>query len=190
MKEELLRLFHDYPQYALAISLLISILIAIMGLVPSIFITAANILFFGLWEGMLISFAGEAVGALCAFMLYRKGFKNGLSAGLHRFPKVQRLLHADQKESFSLIFSLRLLPFVPSGLITFAAAIGNVSVVNFLIASSLGKIPALLIEGFSVYQLTRFGTVGKILLVVTGILIVLFVLRSLKKKSERVQAGD
>ena len=35
---------------------------------------------------------------------------------------------------------------MPSGIVTYAAAIGNVSTLVFSIASTLGKIPALIIE--------------------------------------------
>ncbi|MGZ5191173.1 MAG: hypothetical protein ACXWCZ_09155 [Flavisolibacter sp.] len=75
MKEEIIQVFSDHTQIAILISLAISIIIAISGILPSVFLTAANILFFGFWEGLMISFAGEAIGAVVAFILYRKGFK-------------------------------------------------------------------------------------------------------------------
>ena len=81
MKETVLHLFEMHPQAAIGISLLLSILVAVAGILPSFFITAANILFFGFWEGTLISFIGEAVGALIAFWLYRKGFKKAVARG-------------------------------------------------------------------------------------------------------------
>ena len=183
MKEELVQLFGDYPGYAILISLFVSILVAILGLLPSVFVTAANILFFGLWEGIALSFAGEAIGALIAFLLYRKGFKKGLGTSLHRHPRLAQLIEAEETKARGLVFSLRLLPFVPSGLVTFAAAIGNISAAGFFIASSLGKIPALLLEGFSVYEVTRFGTPGKIILALTGIILVYIILRPYFRKN-------
>lgn len=168
MQEALLHYFKEYPQLAILISLGISIGIAVLGIVPSVFITAANILFFGFINGTLISFLGEAVGAAIAFLLYRKGFKKITTQKLQKYPALNRLMNAENKKAFSLIFSLRLIPFVPSGLITFAAAIGKVSFVVFLIASSLGKIPALLMEAGSVYEVTKFGWQGKLILVLVA----------------------
>lgn len=170
MKEELLRLFASAPALAIVISLLLSIIVAIIGLLPSVFITAANIAFFGFWPGTALSIAGEALGAAMAFLLYRKGFKKGAGKKLQAFPRLQQLLNADGKEAFMLICSLRLLPFVPSGLVTFAGAIGKVSFPLFVTASTIGKIPALLIEAFAVNEVTQFTATGRVILAVVAAL--------------------
>ena len=180
MQEALLHYFKEYPQLAILISLGISIGIAVLGIVPSVFITAANILFFGFINGTLISFLGEAAGAAIAFLLYRKGFKKITAQKLQQYPALNRLMNAENQQAFSLIFSLRLIPFVPSGLITFAAAIGKVSFIVFLIASSLGKIPALLMEAGTVYGVTKFGWQGKILLAIIAIGLLWWIIK--KKK--------
>jgi uncharacterized membrane protein YdjX (TVP38/TMEM64 family) len=174
VKEQVLALFSQHPQAAFFISLLVSVLVALLGIIPSFFITAANIVFFGFWPGLMISFAGEALGAVIAILLYRAGFKKGAVRSLAKFPRAQRLLEARDKEAFLLVLSLRLLPFVPSGLVTFAAAIGRISAPVFVLASSIGKFPALLIEGYSVYQVTRFGWQGKIILAVVALAMIYF----------------
>lgn len=180
MQESLLQLFKENSQLAVLISIGISILIAVLGIVPSVFITAANILFFGFWNGTLISFLGEALGAGIAFLLYREGFKKTAEKGLQKYPKVKRLMEAKNKEAFYLIFSLRLIPFVPSGLITFAAAIGTSGFGVFLLASSLGKIPALLMEAYSVHEVARFGWQGKIILAIVAITLIGWIVQKRK----------
>jgi len=169
VENSLLDLFKEYPHLAILISICISILIAVAGVIPSVFITAANILFFGFWYGTLISFLGETLGAGIAFLLYRKGFKRKVEKRVEKYPKVKRLTDARGKEAFYLVFSLRLIPFVPSGLITFAAAVGKVSFGIFFVASSLGKLPALLLEAYSVYAVSEFGWQGKLVLAVAAI---------------------
>jgi len=164
VKEQILQWFSQAPELALAISLLASVLVAVLGVLPSVFITAANLAFFGFWQGTLVSFAGEALGALVSFVLYRKGFRSRTGRALERFPKARRLLDADGREAFVLVLSLRLLPFVPSGLVTFAAAVGKMGLVLFVAASTIGKAPALLLEAWSVYEVSRFGTAGKAIL--------------------------
>ncbi len=181
MENSILNIFKEHPQLALLISLAVSIAIAVAGVLPSVFITAANIIFFGFWEGTFISFLGEALGAGVAFLLYRKGFKKTVEHGIQKYPRVQRLMAAEGKEAFSIIFSLRLVPFIPSGLITFAAAIGKVSFVVFIVASSLGKIPALLIEAYSVYEVKAFGWQGKLILAAVAIALVYYFI---KKRSD------
>jgi uncharacterized membrane protein YdjX (TVP38/TMEM64 family) len=179
MKDALLHFFQQNPNLALLASIAISIVIAVLGLVPSFFVTAANLLFFGFWKGILVSFLGEAVGAVVAFYLYRKGFKKEAAHKLEKYKRAKALLEAEDKQAFWLIFSLRLIPFVPSGLVTFAAAIGRVSAVTFFFSSSFGKLPALLLEGYAVYQVTEFGWQGKIILTVVALFLLYFVIRQI-----------
>jgi uncharacterized membrane protein YdjX (TVP38/TMEM64 family) len=179
MKEALLHFFQQHPNLAVAASLLISIVIAVLGLVPSFFVTAANLLFFGFWKGIFISFLGEAIGAVVAFFLYRKGFKKEVTHQLEKYRRVKALLEAENAQAFWLIFSLRLIPFVPSGLVTFAAAIGRVSALTFFFSSSLGKLPALLLEGYAVFQVTEFGWQGKVILTIFAVFILYFVLKGI-----------
>jgi uncharacterized membrane protein YdjX (TVP38/TMEM64 family) len=181
LKEQILYLFQQYPQWAVAISLLASIIVAVLGLVPSVFITAANILFFGFWKGTLLSFLGETIGAAVAFFLYRSGFKQISRNGLKKFPKAERLLHAKGREAFFLILSLRLIPFVPSGLVTFAAAIGHVPALLFITASSLGKIPALLLEAGSVYGFVHVGWPVRILMAALALVLLFVVVKRQNK---------
>src|SRR6187402_2264908 len=94
LEETILQLFNEHPNLAVVLSLSVSVVVAILGLVPSVFITAANILFFGFWPGTLISFAGEAAGALVAFWLYRAGFKKTSLKGLQKYPSLHRLILA------------------------------------------------------------------------------------------------
>jgi uncharacterized membrane protein YdjX (TVP38/TMEM64 family) len=163
VENSLLGLFKDYPQLAILLSIFISILIAMIGLLPSVFITAANILFFGFWEGTLISFLGEAIGAGVAFLLYRKGFKKSVEKKMDKYPRAKKLVNSRGTEAFWLIL------FVPSGLVTFAAAVGKPSFSTFIMASSLGKIPALLLEAYSVNAVAEFGWQGKLILAVVAV---------------------
>jgi uncharacterized membrane protein YdjX (TVP38/TMEM64 family) len=181
LQNHFFQVLEQYPQLAVMISIFISILIAVIGVLPSFFITAANILFFGFWNGTLISFIGESIGAAIAFLLYRRGFKKTMESKLLKYENLKKLLSAQNKEAFQLIFSLRLIPYVPSGLITFAAAIGNVSFNYFLVASSLGKIPALLLESYSVYGVTHFGWQGKLTLLLIGLLLVYILIKQKNK---------
>ena len=180
MEQTVINFFTEYKNYAFFISILLNIGVAILGIVPSIFITGANLLFFGFWGGVLVSFLGEALGALVAFYLYRKGLREVSRMMLSKYPKVQRLLEAEGKEAFYLILSFRLLPFIPSGLVTFAASIGKVSLFTFFLASSLGKIPALFIEAYSVYQVTQFDWQGKVLLALAAFYLLYMIWKKVK----------
>ena len=177
MKEQLIELLGTYPVAGVFISIALNILISVLGVVPSVFLTAANLIVFGFWKGTLISFTGEALGAAVAFLLYRKGFQKMAEQKLMRYPKAKKLLNSGGMEAFSLILSLRLMPFVPSGVVTFAAAISQVPLWVFLIASTIGKAPALIMEAYSVYEITRWTGTGKLILVLSSLFILVFAVK-------------
>lgn len=187
MKEEVIQLFNAYPGYAIAISIGINVVIAVLGVIPSVFLTAANVLFFGFWQGTLISFAGEAIGAIISFVLYRYGFKRNIGKRLEKYPAAAKLLHAQGRNAFIAILSLRLIPFVPSGIVTFASAIGKVSLLTFFFASTIGKAPALLMEAYAAYQVTEFGWQGKLILLLAGIYLLYWVIKKIRKAPDEHQ---
>nr|WP_275433573.1 VTT domain-containing protein [Priestia flexa] len=183
IQEITVQLFESYDSIAFILSILLNVLISIAGVLPSVFLTAANLVVFGFWEGMVISFIGESVGAVVSFWLYRKGFRKLTAHKRLSSPKIQQLLHARGKEAFLLILSLRLLPFVPSGLVTFIAAIGKTSLGIFILASSIGKLPSILIEGYSVYQVMNWTSTGKVLVSFIGCVLIILVVRKLYTRS-------
>ena len=125
---------------------------------------------------------GEAGGAFIAFLLYRKGFKENLRSGLSKYPAAEKLINASGKVAFKMIILFRLIPFVPSGIVTFAASIGKVSALTFFLASLIGKIPAIIIEVLSIQQILRFSLIGKLLLGVIAIGLIWLSIRKMRKQ--------
>ena len=150
--------------FAVFVSIVLSILISILGVVPSAFLTILNVTVFGFWGGFWVSLAGEIVGSLIAFWLYRKGFRTYVDHKTKQSPRVHRLLNTTNREAFFLVLGLRLMPFVPSGLVTFYAAVGSMSFITFAIASSLGKIPALWIEVFAANEVLEWTVTGQVII--------------------------
>ncbi|HWO97459.1 MAG TPA: VTT domain-containing protein [Bacillus sp. (in: firmicutes)] len=181
MGDLLLEWFKEYNQLAVILSLTLNVVISIFGIIPSAFLTAANLEFFGFSNGILLSFTGEVMGAGAAFYLYRKGFRSVSREKLEKYPKLQKLLSAKGKEAFALIIALRLMPFVPSGFVTFFAAIGSVKAVTFLLANAIGKLPSVLLEAYSIYQVLNWTWQGKVVLLVFSIILLIFIMKKMKK---------
>jgi uncharacterized membrane protein YdjX (TVP38/TMEM64 family) len=169
MTESLIELLRHYGIYAALVSIGLNVLATISGVFPTFFITAANIVLFGFWTGAFVSFLGESLGAVAAFLLYRAGFRSSAQTALNRYPRAKALINAQGREAFQLIFLLRLLPFAPAVVSTLGAALGRISLPLFAAASTLGKIPALLMEAYTVHEVTRFQLSGKIILVVLAL---------------------
>lgn len=153
-----------------------NVLIAVVGVIPSAFLTAANISILGFEGGLGVSILGEALGAVVSFWLYRKGFsrlkdhmqvKGGFVRSL-----LDRLYETKGFTAIVIVLLLRLLPFVPSGLVTLTAAIGKMNIVTFGMVSTIGKIPALYMEAYGVNQVLGFDTRVQLILVIGLLLIV------------------
>lgn len=161
--------------FAIIITLAVSIVIAIAGIIPSAFVTAANIVYFGFVTGLVLSILGEALGAVISFILYRKGLKK-LSGNIDSAKSIkllERLKETEGMEAVVLVLLLRLFPFAPSGLVTLAASYSTMGLGSFAVSSTFGKIPALFIEAYSVHTVlgwkSEYQLASGIFVVVAGI---------------------
>jgi uncharacterized membrane protein YdjX (TVP38/TMEM64 family) len=182
MESTLLSLFKESGSIAFISSLIVNVIISILGFVPSDFLTAANITFFGFYRGFLISFIGESLGAIVSFVLYRKGVKSIKPDLLQKSKYLVKLTTTKGMDSFLLIMMLRTLPFVPSGIVNLAAALSKTNLLIFSVASTLGKLPALIIEAYSVKQIIEWDFGGKILLLVFSLSLFIILLKRKKRK--------
>lgn len=139
--------------FAIFVSLLVNVVISLTGVIPSVFITAVNISFFGFTTGLIVSFVSECIGVLVSFIIYRKGIQKLNTTPLYTNKWLFKLKQTQGKDAFFIILMLRNLPFVPSGFINLAAALSATSIHIFFLASTLGKIPAMLLEAYAVQNI-------------------------------------
>jgi uncharacterized membrane protein YdjX (TVP38/TMEM64 family) len=182
METSLMQVFENSGLFAIFLSIIINIVISILGVVPSFFITAANISFFGFGNGLLISIMGEALGAILSFYLYRKGIRKVKTKVTINNKYLMKLEETDGVEAFIIVMALRVFPFIPSGLVTLISASSKVGILNFSIASTLGKIPALLIEAYSIQQILDWSWQGKVILGITSLLLLTFFINKRKNR--------
>ncbi len=151
--DNIVNLFQEYSMYSIPISLIISIIIALLGVVPSIFVTGANIIFFGPVLGFTISLLGETIGGYITFIVYRLGFKKGAENIKNKNVLLKKIVESEGVRIGFLIFEGRLIPFIPSGFVTLAASVSNVNGLTFNIATFFGKIPSIALEALVSYDL-------------------------------------
>lgn len=142
--------------WAIAASILLNILISISGVIPSAFLSGANAVTFGLPLGFTVSLAGEVLGAFVSYWLYRKGLLvlRRKDARLRRWR--ERIDNAGSIRQFLLILVARIMPFIPSGAVTFFAAWINMNVLAFMIATLVGKAPSIAAEVWLGHSLFSF----------------------------------
>lgn len=173
---------------AIAGSILLNVVISITGVLPSIFLSGANAIVFGLMGGFLVSLVGEVTGAVLAFQLYRWGV--GKSRKLRKWSEsnwVQRVNQASRLKQMAGIVLLRVNPLLPSGFVNFGASLTRISLLDFLLATLIGKIPSLVFETFVGHDIV-FLSENKFRLAVSMILgsLVFLIFWSRRKKGEHL----
>lgn len=146
----------DYGMWAALVSILLNVLISVLGVVPSVFLSGANAVVFGPVVGFFVSLVGEVLGAALAFWLYRLGVRKGLRWEEDRFRWQQALNRLPRHRQVLVLLFARLTPMMPSGAVTFAAAASGVRFVDFLVTSAVGKAPSLALETMIGHDLVYF----------------------------------
>jgi len=90
-------------------------------------------------------------------------------------PKLLKLKELEGSDAFWIIVSLRILPFMSSGLVTFTSAFSKVSLGTFTLASTIGKIPALIFEAGAVYGFMQVNLIWKIVISILLISIIILI---------------
>ena len=142
--------------WAIIISILLNIFISIIGILPSVFLSSANAILFGLPLGFAISLCGETIGAFVTYCLYRKGITT-----LRKHKSIYgrwsiAFSNASPIRQFFLMLIARFTPVIPSGVITFVGAWTGMNLYSFMIATIIGKSPSIAAEvwvGEGLYKL-------------------------------------
>ncbi|WHX47003.1 TVP38/TMEM64 family protein [Paenibacillus woosongensis] len=118
---------------------------------PTIVIIGANAAIYGLWLGFLYSWIGLVMGSLLTFWLIRKASDTPFIRRWAAKPKVQKAMVWAQRNGFSFVFLLSLLPIGPFVVINMAAGLTRLRTVPFAAAVVLGK-------GVMVFCISYIGT--------------------------------
>ncbi|MVP00591.1 TVP38/TMEM64 family protein [Paenibacillus lutrae] len=103
---------------------------------------------FGPVLGGFITWVGSAAASVLMFLFVRYGYQEWGARLLKRSGRLGKVTALFERNAFLAILFARLVPFVPSILINVYSALSRVSLLSYTVASSLGKIPAMLLFAF------------------------------------------
>lgn len=118
---------------------------------PTIVIVGANAAIYGLWLGFLYSWIGLVTGSLLTFWLIRKASDTRYIRRWAAKPKVRKAMLWAQRNGFSFVFLLSMLPIGPFVVINMAAGLTRMPTVSFAAGVALGK-------GVMVFCVSYIGT--------------------------------
>ncbi|TDL74452.1 TVP38/TMEM64 family protein [Rhodococcus qingshengii] len=187
-KDELLTLIKSGGIYSIFISMLFVAICVFFPVIP--FPVLAGVIggVFGTTQGVIVSLTGAMAGTMGFFFLSRYGFRDYAQSKLMKYPKVQEYEDFLNRNSFVAILTCRLIPIIPAPVINIICGLSNVNWLIFFTASTIGKIPNILIlsfagASFSSNKLFSFGLYGGYILI---LILINFVIMYRKMAKESV----
>ncbi len=154
--EGLVEYIRSFGSWAILVSFVLDVLINAGSVFPSVFLSTANGLIFGLPLGILISWLAETVGVVLSFLLMRFFFRDTAELLIAKSNSLQHIDRASGEKGFYWMAVARMLPYVPSGILTAVGAVSRISVKDYIIANLIGKFPSTSLEVVIGHDLVNF----------------------------------
>lgn len=152
----LVEYLRSYGNWAIVISFLLDVLINAGSIFPSIFLSTANGLIFGLPLGIVISWLAETTGVFISFLLMRFLFRNTAEKIIAKSDSLKHIDEASGKHGLEWMAFARALPYFPSGILTAVGAVSSISIKDYLIANLIGKFPSTALEVVIGHDIVNF----------------------------------
>lgn len=144
--DEIIDYLRPYGIWAMLVSFVINVLINALGFLPSIFISTANGVLFGIGPGIIISWLAECFGVIIGFFLMRSILRHSAELLINKSPYLKKVDEFSSQNGFKMMLFARSLPYFPSGIITAVGAISSISVKDYILATLIGKFPSTALE--------------------------------------------
>ena len=119
--------------------MLLMILAVVVGPIPTLPISAASGLVYGMFHGTVIAVVGALAGSLVAFYLARVLGRDAVQQKLENNPVFSA--RGSQRFLFIAVFLTRLIPLFSFALISYAAGVTAIHLWRYALATLLGMLP-------------------------------------------------
>ena len=170
----LVEYLRSFGPWAMVVSFFLDVLINAGSIFPSIFLSTANGLIFGLPLGILISWLAETVGVVISFLLMRFFFRSTAEKIIAKSNSLKHIDEASGKHGLEWMAFARALPYFPSGILTAIGAVSSISVRDYIIANLIGKFPSTALEVVIGHDLVNYKEHSERLAVLAIVVVVIF----------------
>lgn len=136
----------SFGPWSVLITILLFIVMTFTIVFPFMILSGAAGIIYGLFWGIVISWAGEVIGAFFMFIFARYFFRQLVAGWISNSRYLKQVDDYSAVNGFKALLLARLLPLAPSGIITAVAAISRISFKDFLLATLIGKLPPVVIK--------------------------------------------
>ena len=138
----------SYGNFSILVFILMQVLQVVVFFIPGEFIQIAGGFIFGALPGGLISLVGITLGSVIVYLIsnsYGKPYVE--KAILNKKVKFfRKILKVGSKKNVVFIFYL--IPGIPKDALSYICGISNISFKDFIIYSTLGRIPGIIISSY------------------------------------------
>jgi uncharacterized membrane protein YdjX (TVP38/TMEM64 family) len=170
----LVEYLRSFGPWAMVVSFFLDVLINAGSIFPSIFLSTANGLIFGLPLGILISWLAETVGVVISFLLMRFFFRSTAEKLIAKSNSLKHIDEASGKHGLEWMAFARASPYFPSGILTAIGAVSSISVRDYIIANLIGKFPSTALEVVIGHDLVNYKEHSERLAVLVIVVVVIF----------------
>ncbi|MCI1821202.1 MAG: TVP38/TMEM64 family protein [Megasphaera sp.] len=157
--------------WAMLVSMIIDIVINIVGFLPSIFISTANGVLFGIYVGTLVSWLGETIGVIISFFFMRTLFRKSAETLIKKSKMLSKL---DRYSTLKAMIAARAVPYAPNGLVTALGALSSISYRDYVIGCLIGKLPSVAIEVILGHDVVNYEEHAMRLTIVTIAVVIVY----------------
>ncbi|MBR2038902.1 MAG: TVP38/TMEM64 family protein [Phascolarctobacterium sp.] len=172
--EGLVEYLRSFGPWAMVVSFVLDVLINAGSIFPSIFLSTANGLIFGLPLGILISWLAETVGVVVSFLLMRFFFRSTAEKLIAKSNSLKHIDEASGKHGLEWMAFARALPYFPSGILTAIGAVSSISVRDYIIANLIGKFPSTALEVVIGHDLVNYKEHSERLAILVIVVVLIF----------------
>nr|WP_240675834.1 TVP38/TMEM64 family protein [Ammoniphilus sp. CFH 90114] len=103
---------------------------------------------YGPLSGGIITWIGSSMASLIMFIFVRYGYQEWGAQFLKKYKRTEQVTLLFERNAFLVILFSRMIPIIPSIFINIYSALSRVSFMVYALASSIGKVPAMLLFAF------------------------------------------
>ncbi|MCJ7688537.1 MAG: TVP38/TMEM64 family protein [Clostridiaceae bacterium] len=162
---------HSYGNFSILVFILMHVIQVVIFFIPGEFMQIAGGYIFGTFLGAIFSLIGITLGSLIIYAIcnsYGKPFVDKLILN-KKVKFFKKILNVGSEKSVVFIFYL--IPGIPKDALAYICGVSNISFKDFIIYSTLGRIPGILISSFFGQKIYAWDLTTLIIIgVITGVL--------------------
>ncbi|MDQ0088270.1 putative membrane protein YdjX (TVP38/TMEM64 family) [Paenibacillus anaericanus] len=145
-KEDLAALINDQPSIWSLFAL--SILFALVPIMPYRIVIAAAGYITGTWTGGMITLIGSTIAGALFYWGSAYGFREPALRWIGSLKTLERVTQFINKRPFAAIIVCRLIPVLPQTAVNIYAGVAGIPFMTYLLASIIGKFPSIFLYAY------------------------------------------